>query len=126
MGEGKQKFFYLPAAHTDFIFSNIGEELGWIGAIVIILLFVALIARGFWIALHETDRFGLFLAFGMTALIGVQTMINLGVVMGLLPTKGLALPFVSYGGSSLLVNLLMIGVLMNISRSQRETGERHG
>lgn len=124
LGEGKQKFFYLPAAHTDFIFSVIGEELGWIGVCVIILLFLILIARGFWIFFHEKDRFGLFLSFGLTSLLAVQVIINLGVVMGLLPTKGLALPFVSYGGSSLLANLLVVGILMNISRSQREQGER--
>lgn len=124
LGEGKQKLFYLPAAHTDFIFSVLGEELGWIGVCVVISLFLVVIARGFWIFFHEKNPFGLFLAFGLTILLAIQVIINMGMVMGLLPTKGLALPFVSYGGSSLLANVIGIGLLMGISRRQRELGER--
>ena len=95
LGEGKQKLFYLPEAHTDFILSAAGEELGLIGVIAIILLFFAVIISGIAIALKAKDLFGMYLAFGITSLIGLQTIINMGVVTGLLPTKGLPLPFVS-------------------------------
>ena len=115
LGEGKQKLFYLPEAHTDFIFSVVGEELGLVGVLLVVSLFVFFIFRGFLISLKSRDLFGLYLAFGLTSLIGVQAFINMGVVMGLLPTKGLALPFISYGGSSMLVSFLIVGILLNIS-----------
>lgn len=122
LGDGKQKLFYLPEAHTDFIFSVVGEELGLIGVLAVVALFTFFICRGFLIALKTKDLFGLYLAFGLTALIGVQAYINMGVVMGLLPTKGLALPFISYGGSSMLVSLIIVGILLNISQeSETET-----
>lgn len=120
LGEGKQKLFYLPEAHTDFIFSVVGEELGLVGILVVIALFTFFIFRGLLITLRTRDLFGLYLAFGITCLIGVQAFINMGVVMGLLPTKGLALPFVSYGGSSLITSLLGVGILLNISRDTVE------
>lgn len=115
LGQGKQKLFYLPEAHTDFIFSVIGEELGLLGVLFVIALFTLFIFRGLLITLRTRDLFGMYLAFGITCLIGVQAFVNIGVVMGLLPTKGLPLPFVSYGGSSLVMSLIAVGILLNIS-----------
>ena len=116
-GIGKSIYLrYLPESHTDFIFTIIGEELGFIGAVCVIALFMLFIWRGIHIALHVTDRFASLLAFGITILIGVQTIVNIGVVTGVMPTKGLTLPFISYGGSSLMVSLICIGILLNISR----------
>ena len=115
IGSSSQKLFYLPEAHTDFIFSVIGEELGFTGALIIIILFSMLIWRGFFIAYHAKDSFGVHVAIGLTLLIGIQAFMNMGVTVGLLPTKGLTLPFVSMGGSSLVVLMLSIGVLLNIS-----------
>lgn len=120
LGQGKQKLFYLPEAHTDFIFSVIGEELGLIGVLSVVGLFIIFIFRGFLITLRTKDLFGLYLAFGITSLIGAEAFINIGVVMGLLPTKGLALPFISYGGSSLVVSMLAVGILLNISMNTEE------
>ena len=116
LGRGQQKLFYLPEPYSDFIFSTVGEELGLLGSIVIIVLFVVLIWRGMVIAFSAPDLFGTLAAFGLTLLIGVQAVINLGVVTGLLPTKGLPLPFISHGGTSLVVCLTGIGVLLNISK----------
>lgn len=120
LGSGQQKLFYLPEAHTDFILAVIGEEIGLLGVCLVLLIYVFLIARGLSIARRAPDRFGMYLAFGLTMIIGLQTMINAAVVMGLLPTKGLPLPLISYGGSSLLTNLTAIGILMNISRYCKE------
>lgn len=117
LGEGKHKLFFLPAAHTDFIYSIVGEELGIVGALVLMIVFAIVIWRGMRIALHASDLFGSYLAFGLTMLLGLQTLINMGVVTGLLPTKGLTLPFFSYGGSSLICTLLSVGILLNISTS---------
>lgn len=115
LGEGKQKLFYLPEAHTDFILSVVGEELGFIGVLVIIGMFFLLVQRAMRIAVAAPDTFGRFLALGIAVLFGIEATVNMGVVTGLLPTKGLALPFISYGGSSLLVNLFAVGILLNIS-----------
>lgn len=115
LGEGRQKLFFLPAPHTDFIFSVIGEELGLVGTMVIILLFFILTLRGLRIALSLEDRFATFLALGLTLMISLQTVINMAVVLGLLPTKGLTLPFISYGGTSLIVNLIGVGMLLHLS-----------
>lgn len=120
LGEGKQKLFYLPEAHTDFIFSVLGEELGLLGVLGVIALFTFFVFRGLLIALKTRDLFGMYLAFGITCLIGIEAFFNMGVVMGLLPTKGLTLPFISYGGSSLVTNLVAVGILLNIST---DTGE---
>lgn len=116
LGNGTQKLFYLPAPHTDFILAVIGEELGFVAVAMVILLFAALLWCGLKIALHASDKFGAYLALGIISMISVQAALNMGVVMGLLPTKGLPLPFLSYGGSSLIVNLVCIGVLLNISK----------
>ena len=115
IGASHQKLFYLPEAHTDFIFSVIGEELGFIGTLLIVLLFSVLIWRGFVIAHCAKDSFGTHVAIGLTLLLGIQAFINMGVAVGLLPTKGLTLPFISMGGSSLIVLMLSVGVLLNIS-----------
>ena len=118
IGGSSQKLFYLPEAHTDFIFSVIGEELGFVGTLIIVLLFSILIWRGFTIAYQAKDSFGTHLAIGLTLLIGIQAFMNMGIAVGLLPTKGLTLPFISMGGSSLIVLMLSIGVLLNISEKQ--------
>ena len=118
IGGSSQKLFYLPEAHTDFIFSVIGEELGFVGALIIVLLFSILIWRGFTIAYRAKDSFGTHLAIGLTLLIGMQAFMNMGIAVGLLPTKGMTLPFISMGGSSLIVLMLSIGVLLNISEKQ--------
>jgi cell division protein FtsW len=120
LGSGQQKLFYLPEPHTDFILAVIGEETGIFGVSVVLLLYALLIYKGVKIALRAPERFGTYLAFGLTLAVGLQALINSAVVMGLLPTKGLPLPFISYGGSSLLTNLLAMGILMNISSYTRE------
>ena len=114
--EGMQKLFYLPEASTDFIFANIAEELGFIGAIVILLLFVVLGVRGFRAAFHSQDSFARLAAFGITTTIVLQAFFNISVVLSLVPTKGIPLPLISSGGTSLFFTLASIGVLLNISR----------
>jgi len=116
LGNGTEKLFYLPDAHTDFIFAVLGEEFGLVGCLCFLVLFFAFMVIGVRIALRAPDRFGMLLAAGLTFLIGGQMVMNVGVVMGLLPTKGMALPFLSYGGSSLLVNLMAVGILISIAR----------
>lgn len=115
LGNSKQKLFYLPEPHTDFIFSILAEELGLLGIITIVILFSVLILRGIKIALDASDLYSSYLALSISVMIGLQVLINMGVVMGLLPTKGLTLPFLSYGGSSLLVNLIGVGILLSVS-----------
>lgn len=117
LGEGHQKLFFLPFPHTDFIFAVIGEEMGLMGTWGVLFLFGMLAWRGVAIALGTSDPFGRYLAFGLTMMMSVQAIINMGVVTGLLPTKGLTLPFMSYGGSSLVVNLIGIGILLNIAKT---------
>lgn len=114
VGKGYQKLFYLPEPHTDFIFAVIGEELGFLGVLFIIGLYGLVFWRGISIAFRCRDEFGMYLALGITTAIGLQVSINLGVALGLLPTKGLTLPFLSYGGTSLVLNMASIGILMNI------------
>jgi cell division protein FtsW len=114
--ESKQKLFYLPEAHTDFIFAVICEELGFLGATVVIGLFAMYAWRGLRAAFNAPDGFGRMVALGVTAMVLFQALINFAVVLGMMPTKGIPLPFVSYGGSSLLVMLLATGVLLNISQ----------
>ncbi|MCC6767080.1 MAG: putative lipid II flippase FtsW [Deltaproteobacteria bacterium] len=116
LGESKQKMFYLPEAHTDFIFSVIGEELGLVGALVVVGLFAVLAIRGLRVALNHPTTFGQLVAFGATTVLVLQAGINMAVVLGLLPTKGLALPFVSYGGSAMIGAMTAVGVLLALSR----------
>ncbi len=120
LGSGQQKLFYLPEAHTDFILAVIGEETGLVGVSFVLLLYGLMVYKGIKIALRAPNRYGTYLAFGLTMVIGLQALINGAVVMGLLPTKGLPLPFISYGGSSLLSNLAAIGILLNISSRGKE------
>jgi cell division protein FtsW len=118
--ESKQKLFYLPEAHTDFIYAVISEELGFIGATIVIALFIVYGWRGMRAAFAAPDGFGRLLALGITAMVLSQALINFAVVLGMVPTKGIPLPFVSYGGSSLLIMLLATGVLLNISQQAAE------
>jgi len=114
--EGKQKLFYLPEPHTDFIFAVTAEELGLVGAMIVVALFAVFLWRGLRTALRTSDMFGRFLAVGITSMVVVQAFINISVVLGLMPTKGIPLPFVSYGGSSLFITLACVGVLLNVSK----------
>ncbi len=116
IGDGRQKLMFLPEAHNDFIASIIAEEMGVIGIWLVLFLFAVFMARGAVIAMRSRDDFGTFCAFGITVLIGTQALANMGVAMGLLPTKGLNLPFVSYGGSALVISLFSVGILLSISR----------
>jgi cell division protein FtsW len=125
LGEGRQKLFFLPEAHTDFVLALVGEELGLIGTFAIMLLFLILVLKGFQVAGRAREPFGRHLALGITLLIGTQVLVNAGVVTGLLPTKGLTLPLVSYGGSSLLMSLVGVGILLSISRD-RQGGQNGG
>jgi cell division protein FtsW len=119
IGKGYQKLFYLPEPHTDFIFSVIGEELGLLGVILILTLYGIIVWRGFDIAKKAQDPFASLLAFGLISAFGLQVCINMGVTLSLLPTKGLTLPFLSYGGTSLLMNMASMGILMNIAASEK-------
>ncbi len=114
--DGKQKLFFLPEPHTDFIFAVVGEELGFIGGIFVLGLFALILWRGLRAAARTTDEFGRLLAIGLTVMIVGQALVNISVVLGLMPTKGIPLPLISYGGSSLMVNLAAVGVLLNISQ----------
>lgn len=117
LGESKQKYLYIPEPHNDFIFSILAEELGFVGCVIVILLFAIFIWRGILIAIKSPDMFGSLLATGITTLIGVQVIINIGVVTSLIPNTGMPLPFFSYGGTALLILLCSCGVLLNISRA---------
>lgn len=119
LGRSRQKFLFLPEEHNDFIFAIVCEELGLIGAIIIILLFAALILRGFWIALHARDRFGTLVVVGVITLIAMQTFLNISVVTGFLPTTGISLPFFSYGGTALMMQLAEMGIILSVSRQMR-------
>ncbi len=119
LGESRQKMFYLPEAHTDFIFSVIGEEMGLLGAFGVLALFAVIIVRGLRLTSRIEEPFSQYLAFGLTTLLGLQALIHMSVVMGLLPTKGLVLPFISYGGSAMMVNLIEAGMLLGLSRGRK-------
>ena len=119
-GKSRQKYLYLPFQYNDYIFAVICEELGLVGASLIIILLAALILRGYWVALHAQDRFSTVLAAGLITLIAVQTVLNLGVVTNLLPSTGIALPFFSYGGTALAVNLGEMGIVLSVSRHRGE------
>lgn len=117
LGDGKQKLFFLPELHTDFIFSLIGEELGLIGAFIVVGLFIWFFIKGVNIAMRAQEPFSYYLAMGLTIMIVSQAIINFAVCLGLMPTKGLPLPFISYGGSAILINMAAVGVLMSIQRT---------
>jgi cell division protein FtsW len=116
LGESRQKLFYLPEAHTDFVFSVIGEELGLLGSGLVLGLFGVIILRGLRLTERIEEPFDQYLAFGLTVLLGLQALIHMCVVMGLMPTKGLVLPFISYGGSAMVINLMEAGILLGLSR----------
>ena len=120
LGGSKQKLYFLPEAHTDFIFSLIGEELGLVGAVVVLGIFIWLFVKGFQVSARTSEPFTYFLTLGLTMLIGVQAIINIAVSTGLMPTKGLPLPFISYGGSALLINMAAAGILMNIAAKNED------
>lgn len=122
-GKSRQKYLYLPFQYNDYIFAIVCEELGLVGALGIIALFAALILRGYWIALRANDRFSCILAAGLTTLIAVQTVLNLCVVTNILPSTGISLPFFSYGGTALAVNLGQMGILLSISRQRNRASK---
>jgi len=122
LGKGYQKLFYLPEPHTDFIFSVIGEELGLIGVLLVVVCYAYILWNGIKIARSAEETFSSFLAVGLTVCVGLQACVNMGVALALLPTKGLTLPFISYGGTSLVMNMAFIGLLMNIGASQTRQG----
>jgi cell division protein FtsW len=119
IGDGMQKLFYLPEPHTDFILSVIAEESGFVGVVLVIFLFAVLIVRGFMVAFRAPDLFGTLLAAGLTMVLAMGAFINIAGVMGLIPLKGLTLPFLSYGGTSLIMSLAAVGILLNISSHER-------
>lgn len=116
LGQSRQKYLYLPEEHNDFIFSVVCEELGFIGALLILTLFVLLIIRGYWIALHSTDRYSFLVAAGITTLLAIQVILNVAVVTNLVPCTGISLPFFSYGGTALLMQMAEMGIVLSISR----------
>ena len=116
LGKSRQKYLYLPEQHNDFVFAIVCEELGLVGAIIILLLFMALILRGYWIAVHARDRFGSLLVTGITTLLALQTFLNMAVVTNLIPVTGVSMPFFSYGGTSLLIQLAEMGIVLAVSR----------
>jgi cell division protein FtsW len=117
LGQSRQKLFYLPASHTDFIFSIIGEELGFLGTASIVILFSLFVWDGMKVAFRAPDMFGRMLSLGIVSMIALEAIINIGVTAGALPTKGLPLPFISYGGSGLIFHLMAVGLLINIAKS---------
>jgi cell division protein FtsW len=124
LGEGRQKMLYLPYAHTDFIFPMVGEELGLKATVLVVLAFLVLCLCGLLIAANARDRFGMLLAFGASMLLTLQAAVNIGVTTSLLPNKGMPLPFISYGGSNLVVCLILIGLLVGIHRRGRPVESR--
>ena len=123
IGDSRQKLFFLPEAHTDFIAAIIGEELGFVGVCAVVAAFLLLLQRGLRASFRAADDYGTYLALGITMFIALQAFTNLAVALGLVPTKGLVLPFVSYGGSALLVNCAAVGILLNVSRPRKGTAE---
>lgn len=119
LGGSRQKHFYLPEPQTDFIFSIISEEFGFMGIMIVSILFIIIIYESVKIALKSENLFGKYLAFGIIFMISFQTILNLSVVIGLIPVTGVTLPFLSYGGSSLLITLIEMGIILNISRYQK-------
>lgn len=118
LGNSKQKYLYLPEPHNDFIFSVLAEELGFVGCVAVIILFTVFVWRGVVIAMRAKDNYGCLIAIGIVTMLGLQAMINIAVVTGTIPVTGMPLPFFSYGGTSLLANLIAVGILLNISRTE--------
>ncbi|MDR0491069.1 MAG: putative lipid II flippase FtsW [Oscillospiraceae bacterium] len=116
LGQSRQKYLYLPEEHNDYIFAIVCEELGFIGAMLILVLFVLLIIRGYWLALHARDKYGSLITIGITSLLAIQVFLNVAVVTNLLPATGISLPFFSYGGTALWIQLLQIGIILSVSR----------
>ena len=116
LGNSRQKFNYLPEPENDYVFSITCEELGYIGAAIIIILFALLVIRGYWIAIHSRDRFGALLVVGITTLVAVQVFLNIAVVTNLIPPTGISLPFFSYGGTALVIQLVEMGIVLSVSR----------
>ena len=116
LGRSRQKYLYLPEEHNDYIFPIVCEELGFVGAMVVVLLFMLLIIRGYWIAMHARDRFGALMVGGITTLLALQVFFNIGVVTNFLPATGISLPFFSYGGTALLLQLFEMGLILSVSR----------
>ena len=117
LGHSKQKLFYLPASHTDFIFSIIGEELGFLGTASVVILFILFVWEGMKVVMKTAGTFERMLSFGIVSMIALEAIINIGVTAGALPTKGLPLPFISYGGSGLIFHLAAVGLLLNVAKS---------
>ena len=115
-GNSRQKYGYLPASRNDFVFSIICEELGFVGAMLVIILFIIFVLRGFYIASHAKDKLGMMMAFGITLQIGLQALLNIAVVTNSIPNTGISLPFFSYGGTALMMQLAEMGILLSISR----------
>jgi len=126
LGEGRQKLFFLPEAHSDFVFAIVGEELGLVGVTLVVLLYAVVIWRGIRIALKASEPFGCYVALGITTLFAFHAVVNMSVVLGLLPTKGLTLPFISYGGSSLMVSLAATGILLSVSANTGRQRQKSG
>ncbi len=116
LGKGRQKFMFLPEEHNDYIFAVVFEELGLVGGTLIMVLFALLIIRGFWLAIHARDRFGSLLAVGVTTQIALQTFLNIAVVTNFIPATGISLPFFSYGGTALAIQLAEVGIVLSVSR----------
>jgi cell division protein FtsW len=116
LGQSRQKYLYLPEQHNDFVFAIVCEELGFVGALIVLLLFMVLILRGYWIAVHARDRFGSLVVTGVTTLLAMQTFLNMAVVTNLIPVTGISMPFFSYGGTALLIQLAEMGIVLSVSR----------
>ena len=119
LGKSRQKYLYLPEEHNDYIFAIVCEELGFVGAVLVVLLFALLIIRGYWIAMHARDRFGALITAGLTTLLALQVFFNIGVVTNFLPATGISLPFFSYGGTALMLQLFEMGIVLSVSRQNR-------
>ena len=124
LGKSRQKYLYLPEEHNDYIFAIVCEELGLVGALTVVLLFTLLVIRGFYIAMRAKDKFGMLMAIGLTSHIGLQAFFNIAVVSNLIPNTGISLPFFSYGGTALILQLAEMGIVLNISRVRYQSPQR--
>jgi len=127
LGQSRQKHLYLPEEHNDYIFAIVCEELGFIGAMLILMLFALLIIRGYWLAIHASDKFSSLITIGITSLLAIQVFLNVAVVTNMLPATGISLPFFSYGGTALWIQLIQIGIILAVSREipvSKESGKK--